>query len=149
MTTTTKVLLGAAGAFGLYWLYKVRAVGNLVFFPGPITAMRFEGVTPVMSFQVIAQNSSSLGVSVQSLAGNLFSKGLLIGNVFSVKPIQLAGNARGYVNVEARFFILGIVNDIIASFQNRDFVQNITFEGFANVEGVQVPIKLSFNVGLD
>ena len=111
--------------------------------------MRFEGVTPVMSFQVIAQNSSSLSVSVDSLAGNLFSKGLLIGNVFSLLPIKIAGNSRGYVNVEARFFILGIANDIIASFQNRDFVQSITFEGFANVEGVQVPINLSFNVGLD
>jgi hypothetical protein len=149
MTTAAKVLIGGAAAVGAYFIWKLRSVGNLVFFPGSITGMRWEGMTPVMTFQVVVQNSSSLPVSIQSMAGNLFSSGLLIGNVFSVMPTDLPGNSRSFVNVEVRFMLLGIVNDIISSFQNRNFVQKVEFEGYANVEGVQIPVNLKLSVGID
>jgi LEA14-like dessication related protein len=149
MTNTAKVLIGGAAALGAWYLYKLRSVGNLVFFPGSITGMRWEGMTPVMSFQVVVQNSSSMPVSIHSLAGSLYSNGLLVGNVFSVMPKELAGNSQAFVDVEVRFLLLGIVNDIISSFMNRNFVQKVKFEGFANAEGVQIPVDITLSVGID
>jgi len=145
--TTGKVLLAGAGAYLLWQLYKLRSVGNLIFFPGPIHSFNFVGTAPVMTVNVSVQNTSGIGVTIDSLGGNLFSNGTLVGNVYTDRLINVPPNSRQYVKLSAQFMLIGLVNDLIYSFQAGHFEQNLQFQGYANVSGVQVPIDQNFKIG--
>lgn len=142
------IIGGGAIAFLLYTAYKAKAVSNLLFFPGNVLSMGFMGANPVMTFNMSIQNTSSLPVTVNGLAGNLFSNGTLVGNVSLDGPITVPANTRVYQTFEAQFLLIGIVNNIIRAFQNNNFTQAMQLEGFANVSGLQVPISLELSVGL-
>lgn len=148
MAKTSEVLL-LAGAAGVgYWLWsKSKAAGNLVFSPGNVTNMAFEGATPVISFQIIAQNTSGTDLLLNSLAGNILSNGSLIGNVSNFFPTPIPANSSTPINLTASLQILGIVNDLIKAFQYNNIQQNLQLTGYANVNGIQAPINLQMTVG--
>lgn len=139
----------AAGALILgNYFFKGRALGNLIFSPGAVTGMRFDtSGSPVIDFTLQVQNTSSVGLRVDSIAGNVFSNSQLIGNVSTFTPVQIQGNAVTYVQVSARLRILGLVNDLIRAFQYKNISQAVQLQGFANVEGIQMPLNINFTVG--
>lgn len=138
----------AVGGWALWAFLKLRRVGRLVFFPGGIHSFKFVGSTPVIEFNVQIQNTSSYAVTVNSLAGNLYADGVLIGNVFTQSLIDINSNSAVIVRLTAQLGLLGVVNTLIASYQGRDGKKTIMFDGYANIDDLQVPIELKFNVGL-
>lgn len=145
--STGGVLLAGAGGFLAYQLLRARSTANLVFFPGNIQSFNFVGATPVLSLDVLIQNSSSLDVTVQSLAGNVFSNGSLVGNVSNTLPIVVPANGSARPVLQIAFMPLGVVNTIIDAWQSGHFSVPLSFQGFANVGYIQVPLKLNFKIG--
>jgi hypothetical protein len=148
MAKTGEFLLLAGAGVALYWLFrKASAAGNLVFTPGNVTNMTFDGATPTITFQVNAQNTSGTDLVLNSLAGNITSNGSLIGNVSNFLQTTIPANTSTPITLVASLQILGIVNDIIKAFQYNNVQQNIELKGFANVNGIQAPIDLQLTVG--
>ena len=148
MKTAEKVILiGAAGIAAFVFYSKARALADLVVTPGPINDMGFQDATPVASVTVLAQNTSSTGILINSFAGNVFSNDILIGNAFSFSPVLIPGNSQTPVVINIQFKALGIVSDLINAFQSNNFSQNIKVAGYANVSGWQLPLNLDFRFG--
>lgn len=145
---TEKVLLyGGVAVIGLALFLKARALGNLVFTPGSVSNMGFQNGIPVADVTLLAQNTSATGLTVNSFAGNVFSNDILIGNIYNFQPVHIAGNSQTPVNVSIQFKALGVVTDLIKAFQNNNYSQDITIDGYANVMGLQLPINLKFQFG--
>jgi hypothetical protein len=148
LSSTDKIVLyGGVSLIAFSFFAKARALGNLVFSPGNITGMSMSNATPTIDLTILAQNTSTASVTVNSFAGNVFSNGTLIGNVYNFFPVYIPGNSQTPVSVSIALKPLGIVNDLIRAFQYNNFAQNITVEGFANVSGLQLPVTLNFKVG--
>lgn len=141
------LLIAAAAALGLYFYKQNEAGGNLVFFPGTITSMAFEGATPMADFTLQVQNTSNVTLQLYSIAGNVYDNGVLVGNLSNFNALQISPNSQTIIPIKAQFQLIGVVNDIIRSFQTGSFSRELTVNGYANVGGVQVPVNLVFKVG--
>jgi hypothetical protein len=139
------LLIGGAGA--LWLLTKQSAAKRLVFFPGAIQGMAFEGATPMAYLDVIVQNTSNADIAVYSIAGTAYANGYMIGNISNFQGVTIRRNSESRLPVTVRFNLIGMVNDIINAFQTKTFKQDIIIQGTANAEGFPVPIDLKFSVG--
>lgn len=144
--STAFLLLGAVG-LGVWLLRKAGAALNLVFSPGDIVSAGLEGTNPYINFEVVAQNTSGATLLMNSFAGNLYANNVMVGNVSNFSPVEVTGNASTAIPLTVRLLPLGIVNDLIQSIQQRSFLQNLLLDGTANLNGVQVPVKVPFSVG--
>jgi hypothetical protein len=63
-------------------------------------------------------------------------------------PFQVPAGGQAFQVLQVRLGMLAIVNDIIRAFQYQNFQEKVTFQGSANVGGVQVPLELSYTIGL-
>jgi len=145
-------LLGVATVAVGYLLLKARTLANLVFSAGQVSGISFEGLTPILSVSLIVQNTSSIGVTLQSIAGNVFTEdggsSTLVGNLSSFLPVHIAPNQQSAININVRMRLLGIVNDIITAYQSRNYTKVLEFQCSANVDGVQMPFSFKIPVGL-
>lgn len=142
-----EVLLVGALVLGIYFYKQKQAAGNLIFFPGTITAMAFEGSTPTADLTLQIQNTSNVDIDILSMAGNVFANGIRVGNISNFSPVRISRNSQTLLPVKVQFDLLGAVNEIIRSFQTGQFNQELKVEGFVNAGSVQVPVSLVFKVG--
>jgi hypothetical protein len=140
-------LLLIGGAVGIYFWNKGKAANRLIFFPGAITDAFFENNIPYAEIELIVQNTSNVSIQLNSLAGNVFSSGTLVGNISTFTPVKIQSNSQGAVPILIRFKLLGIVNDLLNAFQYGNFQRELTIEGSVNAEGVAVPLSLTYKVG--
>lgn len=146
---TSTVLLGGSIAFLLYsYTRKSIAAGNLYFFPDKIESFNFDGLTPVMVAGLRVQNTSNQSFTLYSFAANVYCNEYLIGNAYSFQPQQVLPNAQGLIYFSLRLMPLGIVNELIRAFQDRNFAFDVIVKGSMNVDNLQVPIELKYKVGL-
>lgn len=145
MKTSGALLIIGAGVAAYFYL-RARAAGRLLFFPGNVQGMAFEGATPVAYLDFIVQNTSNADIVLNSVAGNAYANGYLVGNISQFQPQVIRGNSEIRFPVSVRFMLIGIVNDIITAFQTGSFHQDIQIEGTANAEGIPVRLDLKFNV---
>jgi LEA14-like dessication related protein len=132
----------------VWWLGSQVVAGlNLNFFPGTISAMDMVGANPVISFTIQAQNTSGTALTINSLSGNISQGSTLIGNVYNFTPVTLPPQSNTAILVTAQLSALTITNDIVQAFQNGLAPTTITVQCVANVNGVQVPINLTYTVG--
>lgn len=127
---------------------KVNAAITMIFFPGTVQGVSFVGISPVLTFSVIVQNTSNVDVTINSIAGNVFSNTQLIGNVSTFTPVFLRANSQNTITLTSQLSALGVVNDLIRAISTGNFSQDLQFTGFANVSGYQMPINVSYQVGL-
>lgn len=140
--------IGALAFIALGLAKKVNAAITMVFFPGQVQGISFVGINPVLTFSVIVQNTSNVDVTINSIAGNVFSNTQLVGNVSTFTPVFLRSNSQSTIVLNSQLSALGVVNDLIRAISTGSFSQDIHFTGFANVSGYQMPIDVSFQVGL-
>lgn len=136
------ILIGGAWLFG-----QARALGNITVVPGRVTGMQFVGVTPVMELTVIAQNTASTDLLINSFSGNVYANDVWVGNASFFAPVSIPGNMQTEFPIQIQFQLLGIVNEIIQAFQTKNFTQKIDIRGHANVASFQLPFNLAFHVG--
>lgn len=148
MTDSEKLGLAALVIVGYTVWHKGRSLGNVVFLPGQVVGLSMSGASPVIQVALIAQNTSNDNLLIQSLAGNVLANSTLIGNIASFSTQSLPKNSQTQVLVNLTLYDLGIVNTLISVLQNKNAVQNITVNGYANIGFAQVPINLTFKLGL-
>lgn len=141
------ILFGGLAIAAVVLFAKTRALANLVFSPGSISNMGFSNSVPVADVTIIAQNTSTASLTINSFAGNVYSNNTLVGNIFNFTPVTIPGNAATPINISIQFQALGIVTDLVKAFSTNNFQQIITVQGYANVSGLQLPVNLNFSVG--
>ena len=142
------ILLGLVAFLGFSAWKKINAAGHLVISQGHVVGIDFIGTTPVLDTELVVQNTSNQDLLLNSVAGNVYSGSELVGNISSFVPITVAGNSQTTIPITATLRILGIVNDIIKAFQEKTGSQQVQIKGYANVSSFQVPIDITFSVGL-
>lgn len=148
MTKQGETALWLAGA-GIAWLLfgKARAAGTLIFLPGRVLSVGYDNGAATVKIELIVQNTSSGGITLESIAGNLYSGDTYIGNASSFVPQQILQNSQSSLVINIRLGLLGLVQDIFTAFNSGAFVRIIRFSGFANAGFVRVPVNVEFNVG--
>jgi hypothetical protein len=147
VNNAARFLLGGVAVYAIYQAYKLNATGKLNFYPGQVQSIDFVGSSPYLSFSLLVQNTSAVAVTINSLAGNLYSGDTLLGNIFQGTPVTVPANGQATPVITAELSMIAIVNDLIRAFQYKNFQESIKFEGTANVGGVQIPLSLQFTIG--
>lgn len=143
---TAAIIGGGIIAYNV--LIKGKALGKINFVSGGVHSFAMQGITPILTVGVIAQNTSSQKFIVRSIAGNVTADGYLIGYVSYFGQTEILPNSQAQILVPIVLSPLGIVQDIINAFQMNDSTQQIEFKGYANVDNFQVPIDNKYKVGL-
>ena len=143
------VILGAV-SLAAYWFYsKSRALASMNFLPGTVTNFVMTGGSPVLMFNLIAQNTSTSSLQVNSIAANVYSGDTLIGNISNFTPVVIPGNAQALVPVSAQLQVIGIVDQLLNAFAYKNNSKKVQLRGSANVNGIQLPLDgIEFSIGL-
>lgn len=147
MNTVSKAVLATGALIALSALAKAQASGTLNFLPGQVHSISFDGVTPVMAFDLIIQNPSSKSFNIRSLVGNIIANDILIGNVAAYQTTYVRPNGNTVYRLAVRLNVLGIVNDLIRALSGSGFAQTVRFKASANVDNFMVPISINYKIG--
>ena len=151
MSNSTKWLLALGGGIAIWFALKARALSNLIFSPGTVQGIQFDGISPVIQITVLVQNTAGVPVTLLSMAGNVFTadagSSTLIGNISTFQPVTVPGNSSALVVLNVRMRLLGIVNDVIAAFQTRNYTKVLDFRCSANV-GMLLPVPVNFKIAV-
>ena len=149
MKTSEAVLFGLGGLVIFELLRKQLALGTLNFYPSGIKDFHFDGITPVFTLTLVAQNTSNKDFKLNSLSGNLSANNYLVGNisVFN-QAVMITRNAQTPIDMEIRLSLIGIANDVVRAITTGNLVVNMELNSYANIDGVQVPIDLEFKIGV-
>lgn len=142
-----ELLLIAGAAAVVYFANRARSIANLTFFPQGVSSMAFEGMNPVAYVDILVQNTSNVSIDLNSLSGNAYVDNTLVGNVSNFTPVTSQGNSEGVLPLKIRFQALGIVNEIINSFQAGHLKKELVIDGRVNADGIQYPLTLTFQIG--
>lgn len=147
MKTGQAIATGAAILIAYNLFSKQKAAGSLNFYPEKVSNIGFEGITPIATIGLAAQNPSNQRFTIRAITGNLSANGYLIGNIsqFVQQPIQPTSSSVIYLNI--RLSLISIVTDVIEAFQTNNFTQELIFNGYVNVDGILQAINIKYQVG--
>lgn len=133
----------------LAWLlYSVRsAAGALNFFPDKVKQIAIDGATPIITIGILVQNTSGTQFTLNSIAGNLYADGYLVGNVSSFVQQVIRPNSQAVVLLQIRLSAIGVVQEVIRAFQSHSTTVNLELDATANVNNNQVSVDLNYKVG--
>lgn len=138
----------AAGAVLAYNAFAKGSAAKLLnFYPKSVDSLKFKGLSPELDLSILIQNTSNQIMNLNSYAGKLYSNGYYIGNLSSYGRVQIPRNGEVVLKVKARLFLIGIVQDLIRSFNGNGFAQMVEIESSANVDNYQIPINLKYKIG--
>ena len=109
--------------------------------------MHFDGVTPVLTLGLVAQNVSNQQMTIKSIVANLFTNNYLVGNLASFTPQVILPTSQVTLYVDVRLSPLSIVNDIIRAIQYGNFQQNVVLKGDMNVDNMVLPVDMNYKIG--
>lgn len=137
-----------AGVAGLYMWNLYKAANNLTYFPGDITGFSLSGFSPVITADLVVQNTSNVDFTIYSLSGNVLSDGTIIGNLKNFTPVRIPANSQGTIPLTFTFQPLGVVNEIISIITGGSGQREMLLQGAVNANGVQLAILVPYKVGV-
>lgn len=141
-------ILATAAALIAYNLFaKTKASGTLNFYPTKVINLGFDGLTPVATLGLAAQNPSNQRFTIRAITGNVSSNGYLIGNISQFMNQVIEPTASSTLYIDIRLSLLSVVNDLITAFQTNNFSQDMIFKGWINVDGFLQPLEIKYKVG--
>ncbi len=143
----TAIGIGAGALFLWNFIAKTTALSTLNIFPGSIKNIHFDGVTPVMTMGLVAQNVSNQQIVINSVVANLYANSTLVGNLATFTPQTILPSSQMTFYIDIRLFPLSLVNDIIRSFQLGNFSQALALKGSMNADRYVLPIDMNFKIG--
>lgn len=81
------------------------------------------------------------------MAGNAYSNGFLVGNIGSFIPQDIPANSQRILQITIRLALIGVVNDLVDAFRYKNFTQALDLQMHANIDNLQVPINIKYQVG--
>jgi hypothetical protein len=131
-------LLLVAGVVALWAYSKAHTGTHLQFLP--LNASWDGGSLHV---QIGVQNPTNDSLQLQSLAGTVAINGTTAGNISDFTPALIAPNAQTPITLSYTPSIFGIVSTVVNQLNNGGPI-NITVNGTANVNGIPLPVNLTF-----
>jgi hypothetical protein len=147
VTTLQKGALAAGAILALSAFTKAKAGATLNFVPGAVHSVAFDGITPIIDFDLIVQNPSNQSFSIRGLVGNLTANDYQIGNITSYQQTYIRPMGNSVYRLSARLSLIGVVNDIIRAISGGGISQAMKFKAWANVDGFNVPISINYKIG--
>ena len=147
MTKTQTFALGAAGIILYTMLTKKAALGTINFYHASVKGIHMDGLTPVLTLGLAAQNTSNQKFVIRSIAGNVYADNFLIGNVSNFTQQTIYPNTSGVLNLVCRLSPIGIVSQLIDAWQTGSFEMEVKLDAYANIDNYQVPIKFTYKIG--
>ncbi len=146
-STQGAIFTGLAVFIGYSLLRSGVSAGNILWYADGIQKLSFEGTTPVLQIRVRAMNTGNVRYTLYAFAADVEANDTVIGNAsfFSSQVIEPRSQVTLLVNI--RLMPLSIVNDIINAIQTKNFQFKIEVNGTANVNNLQLPVNLTYNVG--
>ena len=141
----------AAGAiFVLLYSLTRKAVagGNLMYYQDGLHALNFDGATPVLTLRLRVQNTSNQSFTLYSLSADVNCNNTLIGNASFFTPQIIPANGQVILLINVRLFMITLVQDLINAFQQRNFKFTLNLKGTSNVDNIQYPLDLTYNIGV-
>lgn len=152
ISTGKTIALGIAALLAWNIYSRARAAGSLTFFPGKIKKFDWNNGSPVITFELLVQNTSNHTFNLLSIAGNVFSlsngKQYLIGYISDFRSQTVAPVSESTLQVQARLQLTGVVGDLINAFTSGDYSQEIHLAANANVDYIQVPIDYTYKLAI-
>jgi len=143
-----EAVLILAGFAGLYLWNLGRAAGNLIYSPGNITGLSLNGFSPVITADLVVQNTSNISFTISSLAGNVTADGTQIGNVSDFIPVVIPPNSQGVLPLTMTLQPLGIVNEIVSIITGGVGKSDLLIQGSVNANGSQFAFSVGYKVGV-
>lgn len=152
-TANSRILKGAlltgAALLAWRWLSKSSSAKSLIFLPGSVNGIYFDGITPYVRVGIIVQNTSNQSYTINSIAGNVTSyqngKSYNIGNVSTFTQQQILANKQQTILIDVRLSLIGVVSDLL-NIIDAGYHQKIIFNGYANVENLQIPLNFEYTL---
>lgn len=140
MKTRNLLILAAVGVV-FYLVKKSRDVAAINF---SLAKFDVDWKNKALLIGLGISNPSGTSVDVKSISGNLFLSGKEIASVESFKTVTIAPNAKTILNLSLKPTLFSIWQLLKSSVKGGKLsTSNLrpTFEGSANVQGINIPIK--------
>ena len=135
------LLIGAAAIAAWYFWTRTSALNSLIFTP---VGLGVQGAG--ISLAVNVANPTDTPLTLSSLAGSLNIQGSAVGNVTDFQPSNIAPNSQTQINLLITPNVFGLAAGVINEIEGNEGSGAIqaTLNGTANVNGIPVPVNLSF-----
>jgi hypothetical protein len=143
----TALFTGLAVFIGYSLIRSGVSAGQILWYADGIHKLTFEGMSPVLQIRVRAMNTGNVRYTLNAFAADVTANGTIVGNAnfFSQQVIEPRSQVVLLVNI--RLMPVAIVNDLVTAFQTKNFRFKIDVNGTANVNNLQLPVNLTYNVG--
>jgi hypothetical protein len=146
-SATSALFAGLAVFIGYSLIRSGASAGNILWYGDGIQKLTFEGVTPVLQIRVRAMNTGNVRYTLHAFAADVEANDTVIGNASFFTSQVIEPRSQVVLLVNIRLMPLSIVNDLITAFQTKNFQFKIEVNGTANVNNLQLPVNLTYNVG--
>ena len=135
------LLIGAAAIAAWYFFTRSNALNSLIFTPVGL-GVQGSGI----SLAVNVANPTNTALTLSSLAGSLNIQGSAVGNVTDFTPQVIQPNSQTQINLLITPNVFGLAAGVINQIDGNEGSGNIqaSLSGTANVNGVPIPVNLSF-----
>lgn len=146
-SATGAIFTGLAVFIGYSLLRSGVSAGQLLWYADGIQKLTFEGMTPVLQIRVRAMNTGNVRYTLNAFAADVEANDTIIGNASFFTQQIIEPRSQVILLINIRLMPLAIVNDLITAFQTKNFRFKINVNGTANVNNLQLPVNLEYNVG--
>ena len=138
-----KNILGIAAIAGLaYWAFSRKKLKESALFS-------FEGVRIAgnqLQIKLGLLNPTNATITINSIVGVLNSKGNDIANVSSFEKVQVLPNNKTFINLTVQPSLIGLFTTVKQIVKRGGLKNlNLKFKGTANVNGLPLPIDITYN----
>lgn len=140
MKSRNLLILAAVGVV-FYLVKKSRDVASINF---SLAKFDVDWKNKALLIGLGISNPSGTSVDVKSISGNFFLSGKEIASVESFKTVTIAPNAKTILNLSLKptlFSIWQLLKESVKGGKLSTSNLRPTFEGSANVQGINIPIK--------
>lgn len=146
-STQAAIFTGLAVFIGYSLIRSVASAGQLLWYADGVQKLSFEGATPVLQVRMRVMNTGNISYTLNAFAADVEANDTLIGNANFFSQQIIPARSQQVLLVNIRLMPLSIVQDLINAVQTKNFQFKINISGSANVNNLQVPVNLTYNIG--
>lgn len=99
-----------------------------------------------MTVELLIQNTSNQDYTLNSMAGNLYANGTLVGNLSVFNPVSIKRNSQTILDVQIKMLLIGMLDNIIDAITNGAYKVTLELDSYANVDNLQIPVDITYKV---
>lgn len=146
MSELGTIALIIGGFFLIKFINTGTAIANLKFVLRS-ASLQIQGLAPMVNLVIGVQNIASTSFTVYAITGVLYLNGTAVANINSIQPVAIAPLAETPYSILLNPNVSTLANDIVNIMQgNSSLAATIRFVGSVNVDNVQAPIDISYNL---